>query len=488
MRALTPLPWLSTLLAEITAPQRLLALGASALLTFAATGAPGAPRALACIDGPACLAPAATLLEPAADTCLGAEPALFGVAIADPAGGVYSAAVRVGGVLIGQTSAAVPPSVEPVELWVPLESIRAPEGDQPLSVQVRNDRGWSTELGSGAAITVDRTPPTITLTGPTPDTCVSPHLAQAGWTVTDDQDPAPRVTAQRAEDGCEQTLRVVATDACGNTAETLGTYLRAGPPPITVEGVAPGAAVWEARLTWSVEGAPACVTHLFATLTHTQSGRTTRYTEGSPITEHGDYVFELRAADCQGVAWPTTLTFTVGPRLTPPELTGWTGNGNLLLWDSTAFGHEGFELQRRSADLFETPARGPAVGVAAPYYHEGTLRSLLTPSAQRYCAERGLGSLKGFDIVGPMGGVHTWWTGRSWSVSGNNSVFYLRNLQCAGFWTTLARLGPEANQYRDLSAELDVLYDYRVRAVRGGQASPWSEVLTILTLLALGVP
>lgn len=79
--------------------------------------------------------------------------------------------------------------------------------------------------------------------------------------------------------------------------------------------------------------------------------------------------------------------------------------------------------------FFHQPVRGYDIGVKTSSYCDPGAMPELGASADRFCQEMGYADSVRFDLD-LHAGVHTWWNGSSWSVSGNNQVCFVTDLVC----------------------------------------------------------
>ncbi len=78
--------------------------------------------------------------------------------------------------------------------------------------------------------------------------------------------------------------------------------------------------------------------------------------------------------------------------------------------------------------FWQTPKRSWELGIYNPYYCSSS--TTLDATARRFCQELGHEDFVRYTQDGPRSGVHTWWTGSSWTTSGNGSVCYISDLLC----------------------------------------------------------
>ena len=84
----------------------------------------------------------------------------------------------------------------------------------------------------------------------------------------------------------------------------------------------------------------------------------------------------------------------------------------------------------RALSTWAEPSPVLALGVYTPYYCDPYALPSVNDSAHQFCVDAGFETYSDFNLEGPQGGTHTWWNGSRWATSGNNSVCYIRDLEC----------------------------------------------------------
>ena len=91
--------------------------------------------------------------------------------------------------------------------------------------------------------------------------CYGPNQAPSPEpSVQDGLDTTPSMNVQFIEDACQKTVRVTATDHCGNETIASRNYRVSGPVSVVLDGPNEGELVGgDARFTWTAEGPEACI-------------------------------------------------------------------------------------------------------------------------------------------------------------------------------------------------------------------------------------
>lgn len=174
--------------------------------------------------------------------------------------------------------------------------------------------------------------------------------------------------------------------------------------------------------------------------------------------------------------------------LSPSELSA-SSNGTMSLrWTDNSWGESGHRIERRYEYAFTAPTNAAIrIGVWG-YYFDASVSSKLLASATQFCREKGHVTQSGYTVASPMGGVHTWWDGAKWNISGNNNVYYLSDVRCVGNWSEIATTPPNTITYVDALNWNAYRQDYRVRAYKGATNSAYSNVAGDIPKVIVGVP
>ncbi|MCA9542875.1 MAG: hypothetical protein KC613_00750, partial [Myxococcales bacterium] len=269
--------------------------------------------------------PEGELLSPRADqadNCLAGGNFNIDLRVSDPAGNPITATATIAGVNAGQAQIDPPNDGSAVPLTIVVNGNAVPEGRHEIVVTLRNNQNATTEVTSGGRLTFDRTAPVVTIGANLGDgVCYNPNgVPQAAVNVNDALDPAPSTNRQTLEDGCGRTLRVTATDACGNSGVAERDYLLALPVEVTINGVAEGALVADARVTWDVIGPAACASNVAARYSR-NGGAAVNYPEDQLLNQAGNYAMTVSVANCNGVARDQIRNFSINAPPTAVAIT-----------------------------------------------------------------------------------------------------------------------------------------------------------------------
>ncbi len=260
------------------------------------------------------LLPTAEVVSPRADeaACVGAGELAITYRVARVGGGAVTATVFIGGVEVHEQVVETNPDGSPVEVNALVNPAIVPEGRHELVLMVRDADGGEAHADSGGRLVFDRTAPAIVISdGPRAGVCYGEDaVPEARIEVSDAYDAGPRVHSEVVAEGCQQTLRVTATDACGNEATEERGYLLARPPQLDVDGVEGGALVRSASPEWEPVGPEACAQEIRASIAR-DGGEAVDYAEGTPVVEPGRYALVISAADCRGLRREQVVDFTV---------------------------------------------------------------------------------------------------------------------------------------------------------------------------------
>lgn len=162
---------------------------------------------------------------------------------------------------------------------------------------------------------LDREAPTVTPNGDLPDpiACVANPPAVA-YSVADDFDAAPVVEERFEFDGCNVRRIVRVTDACGNGQEVSASSRRPPPDPnalaVSFGGVAEGARVATAALTYAIEAPVGCVDSIQSSLTR-DGDSLGPVIYGEELAVAGNYDAQISVSSCGGPAATARRRFTV---------------------------------------------------------------------------------------------------------------------------------------------------------------------------------
>ncbi len=189
------------------------------------------------------------------------------------------------------------------------------EGDYRLVVTATDTCGNSSS--QTVLFTIDKTPQGITITG-VPEVCLNDDVTPV-FTATDVQSLAATLNDQPFTSGTtvtaegDYTLRVVATDAAGNTSTETRTFtIDKTAPSISLTGATDGALV-KTDVTPVFSATDLHLHGVAATLNGTP------FTSGTAVTAEGDYTLVVTATDNCGNSSSHTVRFTIDK--TPPVIT-----------------------------------------------------------------------------------------------------------------------------------------------------------------------
>lgn len=248
--------------------------------------------------------PAGEVISPRGDQdrlCLNGDNGTAVVDVTDPQGDAITATVIIAGNEVGSLRRNVPGG-QTVRFEIPMALGAVPEGEHEMLVQLRGDGGGEADIDAGGRITFDRTPPVVNIRGQLGEgICFNPNAVPDAIVSTDDNfDPAPQIAEETLEDGCGRTLRITATDFCGNVSVGERNYLIAQPVQLEVNGPNDGELVADARVAWDVIGPQGCVSNIDAAIAR-DGGAAQAYPENQLVNQPGDYLMTFTIANCQGV-------------------------------------------------------------------------------------------------------------------------------------------------------------------------------------------
>ena len=270
--------------------------------------------------------PAGEVISPRGDQddlCINGDNFVVVVDVTAPEGDTINATVVIAGQELGSLQRQVNAG-QTVRYEIPVNPDQIPEGRHELIVLLEGDAGGEARLDAGGRITFDHTAPVVNIGNQLPENvCFNPEQVPEPTVDADDNfDPAPRLSQEIVEDGCGRTLRVTATDFCGNVGIGDRPYLVAQPVVLEVGGPADGELVADARVTWDVIGPEACASRVDAEIVR-DGGAAQAYAENQLVNQPGDYVMTFAIANCQGVANEQIHRFSVNrPPVAVPIVAG----------------------------------------------------------------------------------------------------------------------------------------------------------------------
>jgi hypothetical protein len=188
---------------------------------------------------------------------------------------------------------------------------------------------------------------------------------------------------------------------------------------------------------------------------------------------------------------PPTWTWGNYPIEPPPNLvapsnltaTVLSSTHVVLVWADNSVGEDGTQVERARHGLYTNPTPVMPIGVYSPYgYLHASQRATLDASVQRFCADKGFDGAASYDTMGPTGAAYSWWTGTSWSTTGNGGVFLVQNLDCTTNWAVVGTTqNINAPTWADNSLAAASRYAYRVRSYRNATMTGWSNVAIAVT-------
>ena len=273
--------------------------------------------------------PSGEVLSPRADdnVCIGSGEFDIDLRISDPAGDLVTVSVFIDGEVVGEENVETNPDGSPVDVTITVDADEIPEGRHFIDVYMDDGNGGEAESNSGGRLTFDRTGPTVAIGNQLRDAvCYNPNqIPDPDIEIDDEYDLAPRSAQELLEEGCGRTLRVTATDACGNTGTADRAFLVAQAVGLEIDGIEEGELTAEARISWSIVGPEACASRVEATLTQ-DGGNPQPYQANALINEGGSYSLNVQVANCLGVPRVETRNFTINsPPVAVPVPAGHPG-------------------------------------------------------------------------------------------------------------------------------------------------------------------
>lgn len=258
--------------------------------------------------------PSGVLIGPRADAgvCIGDDPFQVVVDVADPEGDIVRVDVVINGRTVGTQNVDTPNNGTATRATINLNPAQIAEGRHVVQIVMTDENGAEARTDSGGRITFDRTEPQVTIQNQLGEgVCYSPDLVpNPTITANDAFDAALEIAEQRLEDGCERTLRVTATDDCGNVGIAERTYRLAVPVQVTINGAAEGALVSQARMNWDVIGPEECANNIVGRISR-DGAAALPYTENTLLNQPGAYALRVEVTNCQGVTRTQTRNFIV---------------------------------------------------------------------------------------------------------------------------------------------------------------------------------
>ncbi|MEZ4434715.1 MAG: PKD domain-containing protein [bacterium] len=263
--------------------------------------------------------PAGVFIGPRADagTCIGDNPFQVVVDVSDPEGDIVNVRVVIAGQQVGSQQVDTPNDGSPQRVTLNLNPGLVPEGRHFIEVILVDANNAQARIDSGGRITFDRTEPTVVIGNELGEgVCfAADRVPNPTITTQDVYDNTLSVNEERVENGCQRTLRVTATDDCGNVGTAERTYRLAVPVEVTINGANEGQLVSQARMSWDVIGPEACANDITGRLSR-NNGAPQAYPENQLINQAGAYTLNVSVQNCQGVARNQIRNFIVNA---PPE-------------------------------------------------------------------------------------------------------------------------------------------------------------------------
>jgi large repetitive protein len=238
------------------------------------------------------------------------------------------------------------------------------EGDYTLRIEAADQAGNSaTETRT---FTIDRTDPTITLTGVTDGAIVNTDLTPVFTAsdahlhaVTATLNGAPFTSGTTITAEGDYRLVVTATDTCGNSSSRSVLFtIDKTPQGITITGVP--------EVCWNDDVTPVFTATDTQSLTATLNGQP--FTSGTTVAAEGDYTLHVMATDAAGNVSSEARTFTIDK--TDPAITlAGAVDGSIINTDMTpAFSATDTHLSSVTATLNGAPfTSGTAVTAEGDY-------------------------------------------------------------------------------------------------------------------------
>jgi hypothetical protein len=258
--------------------------------------------------------PSGEVLSPRADDdiCIGSGEFDIDLRLSDPAGDLVTVTVEIDGEVVGEENVQTNADGSPVDVTITVDADEVGEGRHFIDIYMDDGNGGEAEANSGGRLTFDRTGPTVTIGNRLrANVCYNPNqVPNPEIEIEDEYDLGPRSAEEVVESGCGRTLRVTATDACGNEGSAERAYLVAQAVGLEIDGIEEGALVADARISWEVVGPAACASLVEGSLTR-DGGNPQPYQAGGLINEGGAYSLNVQVANCLGVPRVETRNFVI---------------------------------------------------------------------------------------------------------------------------------------------------------------------------------
>ncbi|MCK6570857.1 PKD domain-containing protein [Myxococcota bacterium] len=188
------------------------------------------------------------------------------------------------------------------------------EDGENVTLEAEAINGASTARQS-VTFDLDREAPSVTADGNLPDPIVcAANPPAVPYTVADDFDAAPDVEERFEFDGCNVRRIVRVADACGNAQEVSASSRRPPPDPnaisVSFGGVAEGARVATAALTYDIQAPVGCVDSIQSSVTRDGEG-IGPVIYGEELAVAGNYDAQISVSSCGGQPATARRRFTV---------------------------------------------------------------------------------------------------------------------------------------------------------------------------------
>ena len=263
--------------------------------------------------------PTGVFIGPRADaaTCIGDNQFQVVADVSDPAGDIVTVRVIIAGVQVGSQQVDTPNNGTASRVTINLNPALVPEGRHVVEVLLVDANNAQARIDSGGRITFDRSDPVVAIGNELGEgVCfAADRVPNPTITTTDTYDDQLQVNEERVENGCQRTLRVTATDNCGNVGIAERTYRLAVPVEVNIVGANEGQLLANARMSWSVIGPAACAGEIVGRLSR-NGAAPLAYVSNTLINQAGNYALTVTVQNCQGVSRTQTRNFIVNA---PPE-------------------------------------------------------------------------------------------------------------------------------------------------------------------------
>jgi PKD repeat protein len=248
----------------------------------------------------------------APDLCEGAGQVNVTFRVGDPEGDRVTVTALVGGQAVGQTQVATQAGGAPVNGAIALNGANLPEGNLDLQLRFDDGQGGVSVVNAGGRITFDRTPPAVRIDN-LPDACYAAGgVPQPQITVTDALDNNPSVQSATAQNACQRTLTVTATDRCGNVGRAQQVYRIGEPVPVTINGADEGQLVARnTAMSWMANAPANCLGGPITATLARDGQAAANYAANTPIPDPGNYALRLTVPPCRGNAQALIRNFSV---------------------------------------------------------------------------------------------------------------------------------------------------------------------------------